>query len=92
MKYRTLKTGAVGETDAETNRDRLDRPKKQGIETTGKNIGFTGATADKGGFGFIGLIGAPTTTLTADVIEILGAQSSDEMAAPAAQPASAGSP
>jgi hypothetical protein len=47
VKYRTLKTGAVGETDAETNRDRLDRPKKQGIETTGKNIGFTGATADK---------------------------------------------
>jgi hypothetical protein len=28
--------------------------------------------ADKGGFGSIGFIGAPTITLTADVIEILG--------------------
>ena len=106
VKYRTLKTGAVGEstgfkflwipfanpTDAEAKRDMLDRLKKEGIETTGKNIGFTGATADKGGFGFIGLIGAPTITLTADVIEILGAQSSHEMAPPAAQPTSAGSP
>jgi hypothetical protein len=92
VKYRTLKTGAVGETDAEAKRDMLDRLKKEGIETTGKNIGFTGATADKGGFGFIGLIGAPTITLTADVIEILGAQSSHEMAPPAAQSASAGSP
>ena len=32
----------------------------------------------KGGFGFIGLIGAPTITLTADVIEILGVQPPQE--------------
>lgn len=42
--------------------------------------------ADKGGFGFIGLIGVPTITLTADVIEILGVQPAQELA-PSAQPA-----
>ena len=86
LKYRMLKAGAMGEstgfkfiwipfaspTDAEAKRDMLDRLKKEGIDITGKNIAFTNATADKGGFGFIGLIGAPTITLTADVIEILG--------------------
>lgn len=100
MKYRMLKAGAVGEStgfkfiwipfaspsDAEAKRDMLDRLRKEGIETTGKNIAFTNATADKGGFGFIGLIGAPTITLTADVIEVLGGQSSAETA-PSAQPA-----
>jgi len=30
--------------------------------------------ADKGGFGFIGFVGAPTIPLTADVIETLGVQ------------------
>jgi len=54
--------------------------------TRGKNSAFTNATADKGGFGYIGLIGAPTITLTADVIEILGVQPPQEMA-PSAQPA-----
>jgi len=86
LKYRVLKTAAVGEssgfkflwipfvspTEAEAKRDMLDRLKKEGIETNGKNIGFMNATGDKGGFGFIGLIGAPAITLTADVIEILG--------------------
>jgi hypothetical protein len=86
IKYRTLKSGAVGEStgfkflwipfaspsEAEAKRDMLDRLQKEGISTAGKNIAFTNATADRGGFGFIGLIGAPTITLTADVVEILG--------------------
>lgn len=86
VKYRMLKAGAVGEstgfkfawipfaspTEGEAKRDMLDRLKREGIDTTGKNIAFTNALSDKGGFGFIGLIGAPTITLTADVIEILG--------------------
>ena len=42
--------------------------------------------ADKGGFGFFGFIGAPTITLTADVIEILGVQPPQELA-PSAEPA-----
>ena len=41
---------------------------------------------DKGGFGFIGFIGASTITLTADVVEILGAQPPQELA-PSAEPA-----
>ena len=86
VKYHMLKAGAVGEsmgfkfvwipfaspTEGEAKRDMLDRLKKEGIDTTGKNIAFKNALSDKGGFGFIGLIGAPTITLTADVIEILG--------------------
>jgi hypothetical protein len=100
LKYRMLKAGAMGEsygfkfiwipfaspTDGAAKRDMLDRLKKEGIDTTGKNIAFTNATADKGGFGFIGLIGAPTITLTADVIEILGEQPPQELD-PSAQPA-----
>ncbi len=76
VKYRMLKVGAVGEstgfkflwipfaspTDGDAKRDMLDRLKKEGIDTTGRNISFANATADKGGFGFIGLIGAPTIT------------------------------
>jgi len=91
-----LKAGAVGEstgfrficipfaspTDAEAKRDMLDRLKQEGIDTKGKNIAFTNATADKGGIGFIGLIGAPSITLTADVIEILGEQVPQEPASP----------
>jgi hypothetical protein len=50
----------------------LDRLQKERIDTTGKNIAFTNVTSDMGGFGFIGLIGAPRITLIADVIEILG--------------------
>jgi hypothetical protein len=86
IKYRTLKSGAVGEStgfkflwipfaspsEAEAKPDMLDRLQKEGVSTAGKNIAFTNATADRGGFGFIGLIGAPTITLTADVVEILG--------------------
>ena len=86
VKYRTLKSGAVGEStgfkflwipfaspsEADAKRDMLERLQKEGVNTAGKNIAFTNATSDRGGFGFIGLIGAPTITLTADVIEMLG--------------------
>ena len=86
IKYRMVKAGAVGDstgfkflwipfvspTEGGAKRDMLDRLKKEGIDITGKKIAFTNAFADKGGFGFIGLIGAPTITLTADVIELLG--------------------
>jgi hypothetical protein len=86
IKYKTLKSGAVGEStgfkflwipfaspsEAEAKRDMLERLQKEGVGTTGKNIAFTNVTADQGGFGFIGLIGAPTITLTSDVLEILG--------------------
>jgi hypothetical protein len=106
VKYRMLKPGAMGEstgfkflwipfaspTESEAKRDMLDRLRKEGVETTGKNIGFSNATADKGGFGIIGIIGAPTITLTADVVEILGAQPSKENGSPSGQPTSAGAP
>ncbi|MEP6958615.1 MAG: hypothetical protein ABI980_07775 [Nitrospirota bacterium] len=86
IKYRMLKAGAVGEstgfkflwipfvspTEGAAKRDMVDQLKKEGIDVAGKKIAFTNAFADKGGFGFIGLIGAPTITLTADVIELLG--------------------
>ena len=86
MKYRPLKNGAVGESmgfkflwipfvspsEADAKRDMLERLQKEGITTNGKHIGYTNATSDRGGFGFIGLIGAPTITLTSDVVEILG--------------------
>jgi hypothetical protein len=86
IKYRTLKSGATGEStgfkflwipfatpsEADAKRDMLDRLQKEGVNTNGKNIAFSNATADKGGFGFVGLIGAPKITLTADVVEILG--------------------
>lgn len=84
--YKTLKSGAIGEStgfkflwipfvspsEADAKHDMLERLQKEGITTAGKNIGFANATADRGGFGFIGLIGTPTITLSADVIEILG--------------------
>ena len=86
MKYRTLKSGAVGEStgfkflwipfaspsEADAKRDMLEQLQKEGVNTTGKNIAFANVTSDMGGFGFIGLIGAPKITLVADVIEILG--------------------
>jgi hypothetical protein len=86
LKYRTLKAGAVGEsvgfklvwipfvspTESAAKLDMLARLKKEGIDIAGKNIGFANATADRSGVGLFGLIGAPTITLTADVIEILG--------------------
>jgi hypothetical protein len=75
----------AGPTDGAATPNMLDRLKKEGIDTTGKNIAFTNARADKGGFGFIGFIGAPTITLMADVIEILGVRPPQEMA-PSAQP------
>jgi len=97
VKYRTLKSGAVGDStgfkflwipfaspsEADAKQDMLERLQKEGVSTTGKNIAFTNATADKGGFGFIGLIGAPKITLTADVVEILGEASPQQ---PASQP------
>ena len=97
IKYRTLKSAAVGEStgfkflwipfaspsEADAKQDMLERLQKEGVSTTGKNIAFTNATADKGGFGFIGLIGAPKITLTADVVEILGEASPQQ---PASQP------
>lgn len=100
LNYRILKAGAVGDStgftfiwipfaspsDGEAKRDMLDRLRKEGIETNGKNIGFTNVTADKGGFGIIGIIGAPTITLTADVIEILSGQQPQQIPSPA-QPA-----
>jgi len=52
-------------------RDMLERLQIEGITTNGKHIGTNG-TSDRGGFGFIGLIGATTITLTSDVVEILG--------------------
>ena len=96
LKYKTLKTGAVGvshgfkflwipfasPSEADAKQDMLEQLQKEGITTSGKNIGFANATADKGGFGFIGLIGTPKITLTADVIEILG----EAPAAPAVNP------
>ena len=97
VKYRTLKSGAVGDStgfkflwipfaspsEADAKRDMLERLQKEGVNTTGRNIAFTNATADQGGFGFIGLIGAPKITLTADVVEILGEASPQQ---PASQP------
>ncbi len=102
VKYRMIRVGAVGEStgfkflwipfaspsEADAKRDMLDRLRVEGINVTGKNIAYTNATADKGGFGFIGLIGAPSITLTADVIEMLGeapSGSSGIQAAPAQQ-------
>ena len=50
----------------------------------GKDAAFANATSDRGGFGFIGLIGAPTITLSADVIEILGEASPASVVSPPA--------
>jgi hypothetical protein len=86
LHYKTLKSNAIGEStgfkflwipfaspsEADAKHDMLERLQKEGITTSGKNIGYANATSDRGGFGFIGLIGAPTITLSADVIEILG--------------------
>lgn len=101
LNYKTLKSGAIGEStgfkflwipfaspsEADAKQDMLDRLKKEGINTSGKNIGFANATSDRGGFGFIGLIGAPSITLSADVIEILGeAAPGSVVSPPAASP------
>lgn len=86
VKHRVLKSGAVGKdtgfkllwipfispTEADAKADMLERLTREGINVAGKNIAFSNATADRGGFGFIGLIGAPSITLSADVIEIVG--------------------
>ena len=85
VKYRVLKTAVAESTgfkflwipfanpsEAEAKRDMLERLQKEGISTSGKAIAYTNATSDRGGFGFIGLIGAPTITLTSDVVELLG--------------------
>lgn len=90
VKHRVLKTGAVGTdtgfkllwipfvspSEADAKADMLERLNKEGISTAGKNIVFSNVTADRGGFGFIGIIGAPSIKLGADVIEILGEESS----------------
>src|SRR5262245_44247317 len=61
IKYRTLKSGAVGEStgfkflwipfaspsEADAKRDMLERLQKEGVSTTGKNIAFSNATADQ---------------------------------------------
>lgn len=94
VKYRVLKTAAVGKdtgfkllwipfvspSEADAKANMMQRLTSEGISTAGKNIAFTNATADKGGFGFIGLIAVPRIKLTADVIELLG----EEPPAPAA--------
>ncbi|MDH4078184.1 MAG: hypothetical protein OEU68_00045 [Nitrospira sp.] len=86
IKHRVLKSGAVGTdtgfkllwipfmspSEADAKADMLERLNKEGISTAGKNIAFSNVTADRGGFGFIGLIGAPSIKLVADVIELLG--------------------
>jgi hypothetical protein len=88
VKYRVLKTGAVGEssgfkliwipfvspTEGAAKLDMLANLKKNGIDTTGKNIGFINATSDREMRGLLGLIGFPAIVLVADVIEILGTQ------------------
>ena len=98
LHYKTLKTGAVGEStgfkflwipfaspsENDAKRDMLERLQKEGINTSGKNVAFANATSDRGGFGFIGLIGAPTITLSADVIEILGEASPASVVSPPA--------
>jgi hypothetical protein len=94
VKYRVLKTAAVGKdtgfkllwipfvspSEADAKADMMERLRMEGVSTAGKNIAFMNATSDRGGFGFIGLIGAPSIKLSADVIEIMG----EETAAPAA--------
>lgn len=89
IKHRVLKAGAVGTdtgfkllwipfvspSEADAKADMLERLNRDGITTAGKNIVFSNVTADRGGFGFIGLIGAPSIKLGADVIEILGEES-----------------
>lgn len=86
IKHRVLKAGAVGRdtgfkllwipfispSEADAKADMLESLSKEGISTAGKNIAFSNVTADRGGFGFIGLIGAPSIKLGADVIELLG--------------------
>lgn len=86
VKYRVLKAAAAGKdtgfkllwipfvspSEADAKADMMQRLTNEGISTAGKNIAFMNATSDRGGFGFIGLIGAPSIKLTADVIELLG--------------------
>ena len=85
MNYRVLKPGAEGTdigfkflwipfvnpTESAAKLDLLARLKDEGIDTAGKNIAFSNATYDRSGVGLFGLIGAPTITLVADVIEVL---------------------
>ncbi|MGQ0693988.1 MAG: hypothetical protein ACT4OL_00245 [Nitrospiraceae bacterium] len=96
VKYRVLKTGAVGEssgfkliwiplvspTEGEAKLDMLARLNKEGIQTAGKNIGFTNATYNREMRGLFGLIGAPAVVLTADVVEILERQAPAEGSPP----------
>lgn len=85
LKYRMVKPGAMGEdigfklvwipfvspSDGAAKLDMIERMRKEGIETAGKNIAFTNATSNRSGTGLFGFVGWPTITLVADVIEIL---------------------
>jgi len=85
LNYRVLKSGAEGTdtgfkliwipfvspTESAAKLDLLARLKEEGIDVSGKNIAFSNATYDRAGVGLFGLIGAPTITLVADVIEVL---------------------
>ena len=96
VKYRTLKTGAVGEssgfkliwipflspTEGAAKLDMLNSVNKEGIQTAGKNIGFTNATYDREMRGLLGLIGFPAIVLRADVIEVLEVQRPTEESSP----------
>lgn len=86
VKHQVLKRGAVGKdtgfkllwipfvspTEADAKADMLERLGREGINVAGKKIAFSNVTAARGGIGFIGLIGVPSITLSADVIELVG--------------------
>src|SRR6476660_9157265 len=72
LHYKTLKTGAVGEStgfkflwipfaspsENDAKRDMLERLQKEGIDTSGKISAFGMAPSIGGGFGLIGRLGA----------------------------------
>lgn len=96
VKYRALKAGAVGEssgfrliwipfvspTEGAAKLDMLAQLKKQGIDVSGKNIGYANATQDREMRGLLGLIGFPAIVLVADVIEILGREAPAQESSP----------
>lgn len=96
VKYRVLKAGAVGEssgfrliwipfvspTEGAAKLDMLAQLKKQGIDVSGKNIGYANATQDREMRGLLGLIGFPAIVLVADVIEILGREAPAQESSP----------
>jgi hypothetical protein len=72
MGFKLLWIHFVSPSEADAKANMIQRLANEGISTVGKNIAFTNATSDRGGFGFIGLIAVPRIKLTADVIELLG--------------------